>query len=90
MDTLVIQLVVFLRTIVQKAEALSKLARGIQRCQRCERCQTRRYAVPGAGSPSAAIVLCGEAPGINEDATGDPFVGRARAYLDKDFEHAGF
>lgn len=66
-----------------KQAEMKKLARGIQRCRRCERWQTRQHAVPGAGDVDAKIVLCGEAPGKKEDAKGEPFIGRAGAYLDK-------
>ena len=38
---------------------------------------------PGEGSPSAKIVFVGEAPGVDEDAQGIPFVGRAGQLLDK-------
>jgi DNA polymerase len=37
----------------------------------------------GAGSPSAAIVLVGEAPGAREDELGVPFVGAAGKLLDR-------
>ncbi len=35
----------------------------------------------GVGSPQAEIVVVGEAPGYNEDMTGEPFVGRAGQLL---------
>ncbi len=37
----------------------------------------------GEGNPRAPLVLVGEGPGENEDATGRPFVGRAGQLLDK-------
>lgn len=54
-------------------------------CSRCRECalgQTRTNAVFGAGSPTAEIMLVGEAPGSNEDRQGLPFVGRAGQLLD--------
>lgn len=43
--------------------------------------------MPGEGR-SAAVLLVGEAPGREEDASGRPFVGRAGRILDRALEHA--
>lgn len=37
----------------------------------------------GSGNPDADIVFIGEAPGKNEDLTGEPFVGAAGKFLDE-------
>lgn len=37
----------------------------------------------GAGDPHARVVIIGEAPGRNEDLTGEPFVGAAGKLLDE-------
>lgn len=37
----------------------------------------------GTGNPDADIVLIGEAPGKNEDLTGEPFVGAAGKFLNE-------
>lgn len=37
----------------------------------------------GSGSPDAAVVFIGEAPGKNEDLKGEPFVGAAGRFLDE-------
>lgn len=37
----------------------------------------------GAGNPAAEIMFIGEAPGVEEDETGEPFVGAAGQLLDK-------
>lgn len=37
----------------------------------------------GTGSPDAEVVFIGEAPGKNEDLTGEPFVGAAGRFLDE-------
>jgi uracil-DNA glycosylase len=42
-----------------------------------------------SGTPSAAVMLVGEAPGATEDATGLPFVGKAGALLDELLAEAG-
>lgn len=50
-------------------------------CPRCRLSQSRRNAVPGEGSPTAALMLVGEAPGTAEDAQGRPFVGASGRLL---------
>ncbi|HEV2104648.1 MAG TPA: uracil-DNA glycosylase, partial [Candidatus Eisenbacteria bacterium] len=50
-------------------------------CTACGLCRTRTQAVPGVGSARAGIVFVGEAPGADEDARGEPFVGRAGELL---------
>jgi DNA polymerase len=52
-------------------------------CTSCRLHQTRRTVVPGHGDPNATIALVGEAPGVAEDATGEPFLGRAGQRLDQ-------
>lgn len=42
------------------------------------------------GSPSARVMVIGEAPGEQEDAMGVPFVGNAGQLLDKIFLYGGF
>lgn len=42
-----------------------------------------------SGDPSARVMLIGEAPGRNEDLTGEPFVGAAGKLLDSILEGAG-
>src|SRR5688572_4927887 len=37
----------------------------------------------GVGSPDAALVFIGEAPGKNEDLKGEPFVGAAGKFLNE-------
>ncbi len=40
----------------------------------------------GVGNPDADLMIVGEAPGVNEDRQGEPFVGRAGQLLDKIME----
>jgi DNA polymerase len=68
---------------------LRKLERQIKVCRACPLHKTRTHTVPGAGNPDAHIMVIGEAPGKNEDLTGQPFVGMAGKYLDKLLETAG-
>ena len=56
----------------------------------CTRCKLgglgRRQVVFGVGNPRAALMFVGEAPGADEDAKGEPFVGRAGQLLTKIIE----
>ena len=52
-------------------------------CTKCDLAGTRRNVVFGEGNPESPLMIVGEGPGQNEDATGRPFVGRAGALLDE-------
>jgi uracil-DNA glycosylase len=54
-----------------------------------EPCETASRMVPGEGSPVAAVMFVGEAPGATEDSLGRPFVGRAGRLLDELLAEAG-
>ncbi len=62
---------------------LSLLAEKIAECTRCSLCKTRTKAVPGEGVQNPAVLVIGEGPGADEDASGRPFVGKAGQLLDK-------
>lgn len=51
-------------------------------CTRCRLAETRTQVVFSDGAVPARLVVVGEAPGANEDATGLPFVGAAGQFLD--------
>jgi DNA polymerase len=51
-------------------------------CTACGLGRTRRNAVPGVGNVTAQWMFVGEAPGAEEDAKGEPFVGQAGRLLD--------
>lgn len=72
------------------AETLEELNRLICNCQKCALGATRTKFVFGVGNPNADIVVIGEAPGADEDAKGEPFVGRAGQLLNKILEATGF
>lgn len=55
----------------------------IGECRRCGLCQARTRIVFGVGSPRARLMFVGEGPGADEDARGEPFVGRAGQLLDR-------
>lgn len=52
--------------------------------------ETRTNPVFGVGNSRADLMIVGEAPGADEDAQGEPFVGRAGQLLDKILEAIGF
>jgi uracil-DNA glycosylase family 4 len=52
-------------------------------CRACGLCETRRQTVFGVGHPHAHCMVVGEAPGEQEDAQGEPFVGAAGQLLDR-------
>ena len=59
------------------------------RCQACTLAATRTNVVFGVGAEDAEVLFIGEAPGANEDAQGEPFVGRAGKLLDDMLEIIG-
>jgi DNA polymerase len=68
-------------------DALREVALG---CPRCRLSETRTHVVFGEGSPTADLVIVGEAPGADEDRSGRPFVGRAGKLLDLLLASVGF
>jgi DNA polymerase len=65
------------------AKALAVVRDDLGDCQRCKLSPLRKNIVFGVGSPDAPLVFVGEAPGGDEDRTGEPFVGAAGQLLTK-------
>ncbi|MDD5440442.1 MAG: uracil-DNA glycosylase, partial [Candidatus Omnitrophica bacterium] len=65
------------------------LKREVTACTHCELSKTRTHCVFGSGSASARLMFVGEAPGMDEDLQGLPFVGRAGQLLTKIIEAMG-
>ena len=61
----------------------------VAECRACGLCQTRKNTVFGVGDPGASWMVIGEAPGENEDAQGEPFVGQAGKLLDNMLQAIG-
>lgn len=59
-----------------------QLADAVARCTACKLSATRTQGVLGVGDRQADWLLIGEAPGADEDAQGQPFVGQAGKLLD--------
>jgi DNA polymerase len=58
-------------------------------CRRCGLAATRQQVVVGRGNPNARLLLVGEAPGAEEEACGQPFVGRSGRLLEAMLAAAG-
>jgi DNA polymerase len=68
------------------AVALPMIRDDIGDCRRCRLCEKRTNVVFGVGHPRARLMFVGEGPGADEDAQGEPFVGRAGQLLTKIIE----
>ena len=55
----------------------------VQSCTACALHAGRTQTVFGTGDPDARIMVIGEGPGADEDACGEPFVGRAGKLLNE-------
>ena len=60
---------------------LDELRYYIENCDRCRLSKERKNIVFGEGPSHARLVFVGEAPGMEEDVTGKPFVGQAGKLL---------
>ena len=71
-----------------------KLAAVNERVCVCTKCpnlaSSRTQTVFGVGNPDADLMFVGEAPGADEDAQGEPFVGRAGQLLTRIIKAMGF
>lgn len=71
------------RQICAKVETLDELKQLVEGFDGCALKLTANKTVFGYGSPTAELLLVGEAPGADEDRSGIPFVGRSGHLLDK-------
>ncbi|MEB3185450.1 MAG: uracil-DNA glycosylase [Cyanobacteriota bacterium] len=68
---------------------LDALSRACAGCRRCGLALGRTQVVVSRGNPTARLMVIGEGPGAQEDASGLPFVGRAGQLLDQMLESVG-
>ncbi len=61
--------------------SLKEMEQFIGNCDRCKLSKERKNIVFGEGPPDARLVFVGEAPGMEEDLTGKPFIGQAGKLL---------
>jgi len=74
-----------------KAALLAPIQARVAVCVKCPHlAATRTQTVFGVGNPDAEVMFIGEAPGADEDARGEPFVGRAGQLLTKIIAAMGF
>jgi uracil-DNA glycosylase len=73
-----------------KAAAFNDLRQRALACVRCPNLvRSRRNVVFGVGDPDAELMFVGEAPGADEDAQGEPFVGAAGQLLTRIIQTMG-
>jgi DNA polymerase len=71
--------------------ALAELRQRVLQCVKCPHLvASRRNVVFGVGSPFAELMFVGEAPGMEEDEQGEPFVGAAGQLLTRIIQAMGF
>jgi len=75
----------------QNADKLAALNERVCVCTKCPNlASSRTQTVFGVGNPDADLMFVGEAPGADEDAQGEPFVGRAGQLLTRIIKAMGF
>jgi uracil-DNA glycosylase family 4 len=73
-----------------KAAAFAELRQRVMACVKCAHlASSRKNVVFGVGSIDAQLMFVGEAPGADEDAQGEPFVGKAGQLLTKIIQTMG-
>jgi len=75
--------------VTLREKALATVQETICGCSRCELSETRSSAVPGEGPLEPPVLLFGQSPGVEEDRTGRPFIGRSGQLLTGLIEEIG-
>lgn len=70
-------------TTVEKKIELEEIAKEVREFKELEIAKAATNPVSGEGNVDAKLFFCGEAPGMNEDLQGRPFVGQAGKLLEK-------
>lgn len=70
-------------TNAQPEVSWENLNQRVKKCQKCALYKTRTNVVIGTGAHDADLMFIGEAPGAQEDLTGEPFVGKAGKLLNE-------
>ncbi len=74
-----------------KQDKLDEINKRVSGCTQCPHlASSRKQTVFGVGNPDADVMFIGEAPGADEDAQGEPFVGRAGQLLARIISAMGF
>lgn len=69
--------------------SLEDLNAEMHNCQKCGLWKEAKNVVPGEGPSNAKIMLVGQNPGVEEDESGRPFIGRSGKFLTKTLEEYG-
>jgi uracil-DNA glycosylase family 4 len=77
-----------LQQATAKSKKLAALNERMHACRSCPLHKGRTNVVTGDGNIDARIMVVGEAPGRNEDESGQPFVGMAGKFLNTLLEQA--
>lgn len=72
-----------------KKSATEEIKNVCNQCHNCDLGKTRNKIVFSDGNANAPVMLIGEAPGADEDASGLPFVGRAGRFLNDLLKECG-
>lgn len=75
--------------VPESTETMQEIWADIGNCTRCPLHEGRTQIVQTVGNYNADLMFVGEAPGADEDAKGEPFVGRAGQLLTKIIEAIG-
>lgn len=70
-------------------ESFEELEKGIENCNKCKLCNNRNNIVIGCGNREAKVMFIGEGPGADEDAQGEPFVGKAGKLMNQALKGLG-
>lgn len=75
---------------INRQKALLELQTKVSICTQCSHlAQSRTQTVFGVGNPEASLMFIGEAPGMDEDRMGEPFVGKAGQLLTRIIQAMG-
>ncbi len=77
------------QSLPDSGETVEEIRSDIGNCTRCPLHEGRTKIVHSTGNLNAELMIIGEAPGADEDAKGEPFVGRAGQLLNKIIEAIG-
>ena len=78
------------QSAMEKSAAFAALRERALACVKCPHlASSRKQVVFGAGSLDAQLMFVGEAPGAEEDESGEPFVGKAGQLLTKIIQATG-
>ena len=61
----------------------------LENCNKCKLCNNRNNIVIGCGNREAKVMFIGEGPGADEDAQGEPFVGKAGKLMNQALKGLG-